>query len=214
MRQAKVYAAVAAAIAVVIGVTSSTWADATPPAAGGVASAAGGRVTQPLRAEHRELLPHVEALAFAADAVGTVPLADLSKQVDESYKFLTTDLIPHAVAEDEVLYAKVDSLIGSNGRTRATDTMRRDHLEVGILTDELGRLRRQLHEGELCTACHKELRRVLYSLNAVVGLHFAKEEEVYLPLLDRELTAAEAQQMFKRMAVITQEERGTDAEQH
>jgi len=43
------------------------------------------------------------------------------------------------------------------------------------------------------------LRRVLYGLSAVVTVHFAKEEEVYLPILDARLIADEAHQLFEAM---------------
>ncbi len=49
------------------------------------------------------------------------------------------------------------------------------------------------------------LRRVLYGLYALVAIHFAKEEDIYLPLLDTRLTAQEAQQMFKEMERAAQE---------
>jgi hypothetical protein len=76
---------------------------------------------------------------------------------------------------------------------------RRDRVEVGRLAARLRGLRETLDAGELGPDEQRELRRLLYGLHAVVGLHFAKEEEVYLPLLDRELTAAEAQRLFERM---------------
>jgi len=161
-----------------------------------------GPVTEPLRAEHRHLLPHVEALAAAGDAVGTAPPDELRAKVDDAYTFLAAHLIPHAEAEDAVLYPELDRLIGERAGTRATDTMRRDHVEVSRLTGRLGRLRGRLHDGTLEPAEERELRRVLYGLYALVGLHFAKEEEVYLPLLDRELTAHEAQDLFERMERI------------
>ena len=145
-------------------------------------------VTGPFRAEHAHLAPHVDRLAEAGD---------LQADADAAYRFLTAHLIPHAHAEDEVLYPVVDRLLGADGETRATDTMRRDHLEVARLTEELGVLRERLHAG--APVEERELRRVLYGLYAVVKLHFAKEEEVYLPLLDRELTADEAQALFERM---------------
>ncbi|MFE1786180.1 hemerythrin domain-containing protein [Streptomyces sp. NPDC059506] len=218
MRFPKVYAVVAAVVAAIVGMTTWAWAATTtgaeprPPAP---AQANGGRVTAPLRAEHRELLPKIEALASAAEAVGTAPPQEQRKKVDESYAFLTRELIPHAVAEDEVLYAKVDSVIGTADRTRPTDTMRRDHAEVVALTEDLGRLRDRLRAGTLHPADQKELRRVLYALNAVVDLHFAKEEEVYLPLLDRRLTAEEARRMFERMDRIAEEETaGAGAARH
>lgn len=155
------------------------------------------RVTEPLRAEHRHLLPHVEQLAAAGDAVGGAPVAELQADVEAAYEFLTEHLIPHATAEDAVLYPVVDRLVGTRGDTHATDTMRRDHVEVVRLTERLGGLRDRLRDG--AGEEEDELRRVLYGLHAVVSLHFAKEEEVYLPLLDRELTAAEAQALFERM---------------
>lgn len=157
------------------------------------------RPTEPLREEHRHLFPHVAALAATADAVGIASREELRTQVDESYEFLADHLIPHAEAEDEFLYPVVDRLLGATGETRATDTMRRDHVEVGRLTAELGRLRGRLQEDVSSPADELELRRVLYGLYAVVGLHFAKEEEVYLPVLDRELTADAAQSLFDAM---------------
>lgn len=40
---------------------------------------------------------------------------------------------------------------------------------------------------------------MLYGLAALVVLHFAKEEEVYLPLLGVRLTATEAAVLFREM---------------
>lgn len=157
------------------------------------------RVTEPFRAEHRGLLPHVEELAGAADAVGIVPADELRERVESAYRFLAEHLIPHARAEDEVLYPQVDELLAAHGETRPTDTMRRDHVEVGRLTERLGALRERLIEADLEPSDERALRATLYGLHAIVGLHFAKEEEVYLPLLDRELSAREASALFARM---------------
>jgi iron-sulfur cluster repair protein YtfE (RIC family) len=175
-----------------------------------VAAAGKDRVTQPLRDEHKELIPHIQGLAGAGDAIGVASLGEQREKVHTSYRFLTEDLIPHAVAEDEVLYAEVDRLIGENGSTHATDTMRRDHTEVGSLTEQLGELGGKLERGELAAAEQHQMRQVLYSLNGIVGLHFAKEEEVYLPLLDRTLTAEQAQEMFSEMEKVTASAGGGD----
>jgi len=40
---------------------------------------------------------------------------------------------------------------------------------------------------------------VLYGLYALVKVHFAKEEEVYLSILDARLTPEEAHRMFEAM---------------
>ena len=44
-----------------------------------------------------------------------------------------------------------------------------------------------------------DLRRVLYGLYTLVKVHFAKEEEVDLPLLEEHLPANEAETMFSAM---------------
>jgi hypothetical protein len=45
----------------------------------------------------------------------------------------------------------------------------------------------------------KTLRRILYGLYALVKVHFAKEEEIYLPLLETHLTGDEGRQLFESM---------------
>lgn len=152
-------------------------------------------LTQPLRDEHRHLLPHIEALRKAADTVGHVPLPTLRSAVVESLEFLTKHLIPHAVAEDEVLYVKIDQLLGG---VPVTATMRRDHVEVVRLTHRLDELEATLSE-PVAEETERELRQVLYGLYAIVALHFAKEEEVYLPILDERLTPQDAEHLFRQL---------------
>jgi iron-sulfur cluster repair protein YtfE (RIC family) len=154
-------------------------------------------LTQPLKDEHAELIPHIGALAAAGDAVGHVSIAELTTLVDDSYEFLNDELIPHAKAEEAALYPVVQRVTGSPD---ITATMERDHIEVGALTEELAVLRQRLTTTtELDDDLANGLRRVLYGLHHVVKLHFAKEEEVYLPILEAHLTEAEAEQMFADM---------------
>jgi iron-sulfur cluster repair protein YtfE (RIC family) len=153
-------------------------------------------VTQPLRDEHRELFPHVDSLRAAADAVGEADAEALRAAVDAAYAFLAEHLLVHAQAEEAVLYPVVERVIGA---AEATLTMRRDHVEVGRLTKELAALRDALHARAPSEAEESRLRAVLYGLYALVTLHFAKEEEVYLPILDARLPAAEATAMFAAM---------------
>jgi len=152
--------------------------------------------TQPLRDEHQELLPHIEKLRMVGDSVGEATVESLRRDIDEAYDFLAHHLIPHAQAEDRALYPAVARAMGA---PEATDTMRRDHVEVGRLVAELDTLRRQLSGQVLRGALAKDLRRVLYGLYALVKVHFAKEEEIFLPLLDKRLTPDDARQMFEAM---------------
>jgi iron-sulfur cluster repair protein YtfE (RIC family) len=150
---------------------------------------------QPLRDEHKELFPHIEQLRVAADGIGTASAEATRRAVDDAYEFLTGHLIPHAQAEDAALYPVVGATMGAPA---ATATMRRDHVEVGRLTAELGELRARL-DGPVDPAVARNLRRVLYGLYTLVGVHFAKEEEVYLPLLEARLTPEQAHALYREM---------------
>jgi len=148
-------------------------------------------LTQPLRDEHKELIPHIERIRAVADKISDNPLDEIQVDVKEVYEFLAYHLIPHAQAEDAALYPVVARALGGPNATR---TMIRDHVEVGRYIEELAVL-----EADLSVEKLKSLQRVLYGLYAIVKLHFAKEEEVYLPVLDESLSVEAAAQMFESM---------------
>lgn len=155
------------------------------------------KITQPLRDEHKDLFPHVELLRLAGDAIGNEPFTpETIHLIEEAEEFLTHHLIPHAQAEDKALYPVVQKVMGA---ARATATMSRDHVEVGTLTSELTDLRKHALKTAFSADQAIALRRVLYGLYTLVKVHFAKEEEIYLPLLDERLTVEEGAAMFKAM---------------
>lgn len=154
-------------------------------------------ITQPLRDEHKELLPEVELLRLAGDAVtGTTVSDNLHQKAGDAYNFLAHHLIPHAQAEDQALYPVVQRVMGA---AQATATMSRDHHEVGDLTAQLKALLPELEKDALSADQANDLRRVLYGLYSLVKVHFAKEEKIFLPLLDANLTQSEANAMFENM---------------
>ncbi len=153
-------------------------------------------LTQPLREEHKELFPSVDRIRQVADLIGEAPVSEIRQGVDEVYDFLAYHLKPHAEAEDAALYPVVQKVLGSPDATR---TMSRDHVEVGRYIEELAALKERLNGEALSLEQTKSLRRVLYGVYGLVKVHFAKEEEVYLPILDQRLTPESAQEMFETM---------------
>jgi hemerythrin-like domain-containing protein len=153
--------------------------------------------TQPLREEHKQLLPHIEYIREAADLVGDAPPEAFARTLDDVHTFIVHHLMPHARAEERVLYPAVERALHAAG---ATATMIRDHREIERLSDELGELRWQVGTRPVVDHEAKSLRRVLYGLYALIRLHFVKEEEVLLPVLDEMLTADEAIRLFEDMA--------------
>jgi len=153
-------------------------------------------LTQPLHDEHKELFPHVERIAQIADSIGDAKVSEIRNGVEEAYDFLAHHLVPHAQAEDEALYPVVQKALGSSD---ATKTMSRDHVEVGRYIAELAALKEGIRGETLTAAQARSLRRVLYGVYALLKLHFAKEEEVYLPILDQRLSLESAHEMFEKM---------------
>jgi iron-sulfur cluster repair protein YtfE (RIC family) len=148
-------------------------------------------LTQPLRDEHKELVPHIERILEVANSLPEASLEQIRDGVGEVYEFLAYHLIPHAQAEDAALYPTVQKVLGSPDATR---TMSRDHVEVGRYIEELAALRLDISPRNF-----KSLQRVLYGLYALVKVHFAKEEEVYLPILEERLSLEEVNEMFETM---------------
>ncbi|QYG95186.1 hemerythrin domain-containing protein [Iamia sp. SCSIO 61187] len=154
------------------------------------------RPTAPLRAEHRDLMPHLLALDAAADeAAGwgrDVAVATLAEIVD----FLRGHLVPHAAAEEAVLYPAVEEAMSAPG---ATATMRADHEEIVAridqLADAVSRVEQRWPDAEL----GRDVTHQLVGLSAILQLHFRKEEEVLLPVLDASLDDATAAALFARM---------------
>ena len=54
------------------------------------------------------------------------------------------------------------------------------------------------------------MRRVLYGVYALVKVHFAKEEEIYLPILDGYLTPERAREMFENMEAAAHKAKAGD----
>ena len=84
--------------------------------------------------------------------------------------------------EEATLYPAVAAWIGGQDPTAP---MSRAHLEIAHLVRRYGRLVDELPPEGPGPDDVRDLRRVLYGLHAVLELHFAQEDEHYLPLFAR-----------------------------
>ena len=147
------------------------------------------RPTEPFRREHQELLAHIEHIGAAAREVSRLRPEARKDVVDGVLGFLRDTLIPHARAEEQVLYPEWAKLVGFEG---AAEPMVHDHEAI------VERLERLEHAAldDLDT-----LQELLYGLYALIGVHFRKEEEIQLPAFDAappELSEA----MLERMEAL------------
>ena len=156
-------------------------------------------VIQALRDEHQLLRPEIEKLLLVADGIGELSRDQLQRSIDEIYSFLAQRVIPHAETEEEVLYPALAKALGT---PQATTTMSRDHAEISRRAEQLRTLKSRSFEPGFDLLSAKELRRALYGLHSILTLHLAKEEEIYLPILERSLSDTEAHELRHRIAEI------------
>jgi iron-sulfur cluster repair protein YtfE (RIC family) len=155
--------------------------------------------TEPLRAEHRDLLPHLKALDTAADQVDRWDRDEALKVLGDVVAFLRGHLVPHASAEEQVLYPAVEEAMAAPG---ATATMRADHVEIVARIDRLASCVGEIHTRWPDDALARDLTHQLVGLAAILQLHFAKEEEVLLPVIDQSLSPEAAAELFARMGAV------------
>jgi iron-sulfur cluster repair protein YtfE (RIC family) len=142
-----------------------------------------------VRHEHESLLRGVEELRKAGDLVGETHPGLWGARANSALDFLKHEVLPHAQHEEEVLYPEVARIMKSPD---ATKTMVWDHAEIA---DLIRRLARAMEESDI-----RMVRRLLYGLYHVLQLHLAKEEGIYLPLLERRLSPVRAAELPAAMA--------------
>jgi iron-sulfur cluster repair protein YtfE (RIC family) len=152
-----------------------------------------------VRVEHHALQAHLEAIGKVADSIGEISADDTRHRVENVYDYTVRHLRPHMRAEDEVLYPTLDRLLRTPSATAA---LRRDHATITSLVEELTRLRREIRDRDPDRDLVHRLRRTLYGLHLLLTLHFAKEDELYFPFLDRRLDAASAEDLARRMREV------------
>jgi len=143
------------------------------------------RPTEPFREEHAELLGHIEHLAQAAREMPRLSPEEREALRDRVVGFLNGTLMPHAEAEERVLYPEWAALVGF---ADAAAPMIDDHRAIAARVDRLA----AADVDDVDT-----LQELLYELHALILVHFAKEEELQLPAFDA--APAVAARVLQRM---------------
>jgi heavy metal translocating P-type ATPase len=131
--------------------------------------------------EHFALATDVEQLRTAADAIGALPDDQALAAARRAYELLITEIGPHELDEEKMLYPAVARVIGG---TDPTGPMSRAHVEIAHRIRRIGALLQAESDTTLDPEDLADLRRLLYGLHAILRLHNAQEEENYLSLAD------------------------------
>jgi heavy metal translocating P-type ATPase len=134
-----------------------------------------------LRHEHRELAPHIGRIRTVADRLDVVAPDVAGEELRAISSFLIGDLVPHEELEDRSVFPMLAKAIGNDDATAA---LHRTHREIFHLARLYARLVDELPASGPTRDDLPDLRRVLYGLHAILQLHMAQEEELYLGLGD------------------------------
>lgn len=148
------------------------------------------RPTEPFRNEHEQLLDHIEHIAAAARQLPRLDDEERARERSRIVGFLRGTLLPHARAEEEVLYPAWSKLVGFQD---AAVPMIHDHEAIVTRIDQLASA--DIRDVDT-------LQELLYGLYALISVHFRKEEDLQLPAFDAapaEITEA----VLKRMETET-----------
>jgi len=124
--------------------------------------------------QHAAMERDTVSLRRLADQLGRVPRAVARARLEEVRRFLRDELLPHEQEEEQHLYPVVARYIGG---PESVAVARREHAEVAhlarVLSGMIDALDPDGPEDEELIG----LRRVLYSMYAVLSMHRAAEEE-------------------------------------
>jgi iron-sulfur cluster repair protein YtfE (RIC family) len=129
--------------------------------------------------EHAIVRAHLDHMRSIADNMPFEISLTLRDRLDAVLSFFHNDLVSHLKVEDQVLYPVFDRMADAGWSSPA---MRFDH---EMITSMLGQLDEAIADTQRAR-WRDEVQRLLFVLEAVVGLHLAKEERLATPLL-REL---------------------------
>jgi hypothetical protein len=150
-------------------------------------------LSQASHEHHDRLMPHVDRLARLADMLGDSVPPGFGEACEIEHRFITGQLLPHIEAIESALYGELERLM--QGR-HSMAPMRREHAELRRLIESMGQYHELVTLGQLGPAEVIGLRRALYRLHAMLRVHLA-EEQLYLRVLDRNLSTAEIDQLAR-----------------
>ncbi len=152
-----------------------------------------GQASKAIHEHHQQLMQEISAQIKAI--IEREPCADPERLA----AFLKEELLPHALGEERQFYPVLDKLVAEHGKPTATMSIDHEYIEGYIdwikeTADELESADGDEREELLVLLGHLCVR-----LEAVLQLHIAKEERIYLPLFEQYVPEAEQQRVLDAM---------------
>jgi heavy metal translocating P-type ATPase len=132
-----------------------------------------------LRVEHDALIPKLDSLRDTADVLDTLAPEEVDRALEQTRRLLVDVILPHEAEDEREIYPQVSAVLPGDD---PMSLMSRTHREIFHLVDVYQRQLADLPQTGPEPADVLDLRRTLYSLHAILRLHFDQEEELYFSL--------------------------------
>lgn len=150
----------------------------------------GERPSEAFRKEHVEILEHLTETQKRGAALLEGKAPDVEGQIQAILGFFQDELMPHAQAEEAVLYGVADRLIPTKAPYRYTDSLRYEHTEVHAAVEKMASFAKGTDRSPEAISSFASL--AIATAGLVRG-HFGAEENVILDAMDRLMTPEEFQ---------------------
>ena len=150
-------------------------------------------VSDAMRNHHRELTERLTKRTTTLEEGR--PEVDLEALI----AFLKHELLPHAQGEEQHLYPALNPIIQEHGTPTATMSV--DHEFIGGYVRQIEETVQALQSAGHAerSTLQQRLRRLVLQLDRLFQVHLAKEERIYLPLLEQYVTQEDQQRILDGM---------------
>jgi heavy metal translocating P-type ATPase len=134
-----------------------------------------------LDAEHVALRPVIDGIRDAADRLDRLPGPEIRTAMEALGDSLEGDLLRHEQLEETTVYPALAKAFGGEDPLAVLSA---SHREIFHLVRLLRRRATAMEADGPNDDEVRDLRRILYGLHAILVMHFAQEEEIYLAVGD------------------------------
>lgn len=129
-----------------------------------------------LRKQHQVLLPLLDELTVLASKLPLLSGEQIKSALIKLDNLIQTQLLPHERSDDKDIYPMLADIVGGDDPMAA---MSRTHQEIFHISRKLHQRVSTFSADAKEQDIVRELQRLLYSLDAIIRLHFAQEEELF-----------------------------------
>ena len=129
-----------------------------------------------LQADHAQMEPTLDRLREIADALDQAEAAGAAAMISEADRIVAAGIVPHEQDDESAVYPHVAKYLADR---HGLGAMSRAHREIMHQSRLLRRLADGLSPGDVDPYLVRDAQRVIESIEALVRIHNAQEEDIY-----------------------------------